>query len=83
MKLSMKHLTNTFKRARETSSPFVFIAIMAEGTEEIVTIPAKSFDAKENFYNKAYTEDLVHVMNKEVYIRGLSYGVATDLNNIA
>lgn len=83
MTLTQQHLTNTFEAARKTAAPFVFIAVAAEGIEEIITIPVKSFDAKEAFYKRAYNEELVHCMNSAVHIRGLSYGEATELNNIA
>ena len=77
--MNKQTLKETFDKARQTESPFVFVVIDAEGTKEIITIPAKSFDNKEAFYAKAYNDDLVHVMNSKVYIHGLSYGVASDL----
>lgn len=82
MGLTKQHLTNTFAKAIETDSPFVFVAISAEGTEEIIVVPKRSFEAKEAFYNNAYNNDLVHVMNSKVYIRGLSYGEAEELKII-
>lgn len=82
MPLTKQHLTNTFAKAKETQSPFVFVAIVAEGIEEVIVIPQKSFEAKETFYNSAYNDELVHVMNSKVQIRGLSYGEANELNNI-
>ena len=81
MSLTKQTLSHTFIKARETNSSFVFLAIVAEGTEEVV-IPRRSFDAKEVFYNKAYNDELVHVMNSGVYIRGLCYGESSELNNI-
>jgi hypothetical protein len=83
MGLTKQHLANTFAKARETNSSFVFVAIRAEEGEEVIVVPKKYFDYKENFYNNAYNDDLVHVMNSKVYIRGLSYGEAEELNNIA
>lgn len=83
MALTKQHLTNTFAKAREKGASFVFVAIVAEGTEEVICIPKRSFDAKEAFYNNAYNNELVHVMNSKVYIRGLSYGEGEELNNIA
>lgn len=83
MALTKEHLKNTFTRARETDASFVFVAVVAEGTEEIITIPKRSFDAKEAFYSRIYNEELVHGMNSQVYIRGLSYGEAEELKNIA
>ena len=83
MGLTKEALFETFDKARETESPFVFVAIHAVDAEEVIAIPAASFDAKEQFYDKAYGDDLVHVMNSNVYIRGLSYGRAEVLNDIA
>lgn len=81
MTLNKEALARTFNQARTTKSPYVFVIISADGVEEVIVIPEKSFDAKEAFYKGAYTDDLVHVMNKSVYIRGLSYGEATELSN--
>jgi hypothetical protein len=83
MGLTKQHLSNTFAKARETNSSFVFVAIRAEEGEEVIVVPKQYFDYKENFYKKAYNHELVHVMNSKVYIRGLSYGEADELNNIA
>lgn len=82
MTLTKEHLTNTFDEAREGNASFVFIAISAEGTEEVIVVPKKSFDKKEEFYNKAYNDELVHCMNSQVHIRGLSYGESEELHNI-
>jgi hypothetical protein len=80
--LLKQHLTNTFAKARETGASCVFIEISAIGVDEIVLVPKRSFDAKERFYDKAYSDDLTHVMNSDVFIRGLSYGEIEDLHNI-
>lgn len=82
MSLSKQHLQNTFNTARENEMDYVFVAIVAEGVEEVIVIPNKSFDAKEQFYMNAYGDDLKHIMNKNVYIRGLSYGSCYELENI-
>ena len=74
MKLNQENLMNTFKGAREQGSSFVFVAIEAEGIKEIIAVPHKSFDAKEKFYAHAYTDELVHVMNSNVRIVGLTHG---------
>lgn len=82
MELTKEALFQTFDKARETDSSFVFVEVSAVGTDEIIVIPQKSFDAKEQFYDKAYNDELVHVMNSKVSIRGISYGEAAQLNNI-
>lgn len=80
--MNKEKLFETFDKARETESLFVFVEVHAVDADEIIVVPAKSFDAKEQFYDKAYDNNLVHVMNSEVYIQGLSYGTAAQLQNI-
>lgn len=82
MGLTKEVLFGTFDKARESESSFVFVEVSAEGTDEVIVIPKKSFDAKEDFYDKAYNDNLTHVMNSNVFIRGVSYGEAGQLNNI-
>ena len=72
--LTKEGLQATFSSARHTGAPYVFVSIRAEGVDEVIAIPRKSFAAKEAFYMKAYTDDLVHCMNERVYVRGLGYG---------
>lgn len=83
MDLTKQHLSNVFTRARETDASYVFVSVVAEGTEEVIVIPKHSFDAKESFYSRIYNDELVHGMNSQVYIRGLSYGEAEELKKIA
>lgn len=82
MTLTKQHLQNNFVKAKETDAAYVFIAIRAEGVDELIVIPKQSFEAKEKFYLGAYSDDLTHVMNKNVYIRGLSYGGVDEIPNI-
>jgi len=82
LSLTKKHLQENFRKAREVDSPYVFIGINADGIDELIVIPKRSFDAKEKFYLDAYSDDLTHVMNKNVYIRDLSYREAKEIENI-
>lgn len=82
MTLTKQSLQNTFAKARETDSPYVFVGLNADGIDELIVIPKRSFDAKETFYLSAYSDELVHVMNKSVYIRGLSYGDVDQVANV-
>jgi hypothetical protein len=82
MSLTKKHLQSNFAKARETNSPYVFVGLQAEGVSEVIVVPKKSFDAKEQFYMNAYSDNLTHVMNKNVVITGLSYGDSEQLTNI-
>ncbi|MFB7159559.1 hypothetical protein [Lysinibacillus sp. NPDC056232] len=45
-------------------------------------MPAISFDAKEQFYINAYSDDLVHVMNSKVSVFGLTYGNADAVHDL-
>ncbi|MCM3030372.1 MULTISPECIES: hypothetical protein [unclassified Niallia] len=82
MKLTKQHLTNTFKGARENGASFVFVGIEAEGIQEVIAVPKVSFDAKEKFYNNAYSDELVHVMNSKVKVFGLTYGEAESITEL-
>lgn len=81
--LTKKNLKETFTKAKEEDSEFVFVGIEAEGVQETICIPKRSFDEKQAFYERSYTDELVHVMNKNVFIRGLSYGGSEQLDIIA
>lgn len=83
MNLTKKHLQETFKKALAEKSRFVFIGIEAEGVQETICIPQRSFKDKQAFYERSYSDDLVHVMNSKVFIRGLSYGESDQLDIIA
>ncbi|MEK4715353.1 hypothetical protein [Sporosarcina sp. FSL K6-5500] len=82
MQLTKEDLINTFKSAREEDASFIFVGIEAEGVKEAIAVPLFSFDAKEQFYMNAYSDELVHVMNSKVRIFGLSFGGATAIHDI-
>lgn len=80
MSLTKNDLKEQFQKAQEEGCSFVFVAIEAEGVQETICVPKRSFKEKLDFYNKAYTDDLKHVMNNKVHIRGLSRGEPDELN---
>ena len=82
MEMTKDLLNENFDKARDNESPFVFVSIVAEGTAEVIAIPEESFDAKEQFYDRVYNDDLVHVMNSKVYIQAVTHGHAEELNNL-
>lgn len=82
MVLTKATLKRTFEEARRMNMPYVFVVIRAEGVDEVVVIPERSFDAKEKFYMNAYDEELTHVMNNNVCIRGLSFGRENELSRV-
>ncbi len=62
-------LIDEFFNARDNHYPFIVLEIEAEGTREFIVIPRESFADKLSFYQRSYTDDLVHVMNKNVSIK--------------
>lgn len=66
--LNKQMLKDIFSTAREQELPFVVVGIEAEGIKEAIVLPSESFDAKEQFYMGAYSDELVHVMNSKVHI---------------
>lgn len=72
--LTKEDLINLFSVARDKQLPFVFVSIEAEGVKEVIAVPSESFDAKEKFYNNAYSDELVHVMNSKVRITNVIAG---------
>lgn len=82
MEMTKDLLNETFDKARDNESPFVFVSIVAEGTAEVIAIPQESFDEKEQFYDRVYNDGLVHVMNSKVYIQAVTHGHAEELNNL-
>ena len=81
--LTKDTLQEIFEKAKQEKSKFVFIGIEAEGVQETICIPERSFNDKQAFYERSYTNELVHVMNKNVFIRGLSHGGSEQLDIIA
>lgn len=80
--MNKEQLIHVFAQARKDSQPFVFVELSTPAGREVIVIPSDSFNKKEEFYLNAYSNDLVHVMNKEVYINGLSYGNSSELDFI-
>ena len=65
-------LNNAFGLALERNLDFIYIGLKVEDALEIIVIPKNSMKVKQEFYNKAYTEDLQHVMNSKVEIIGIA-----------
>ena len=61
-------LMNQFDEAKQLGSDFVYVVVIAEGTKEVILIPSESFEQKKRFYKRSYTNEMVHVMNKDVKI---------------
>src|SRR5690625_644625 len=69
VRMIKEKLIKEFARARNDNSfSFVILEIVAEGIREFIVIPRESFTEKLSFYKRSYTDELVHVMNKNVAI---------------
>ena len=80
MTLTKQDLLSVFEEAENRDYPYVFVKIEAEGVEELIIIPSRSFKAKKDFYRGAYNNDLTHVMNKNVKIMDAGYGNQLDIS---
>lgn len=81
MSLNKKDLLRVFDEATDRDYPYVFVKVEAEGIEELIIIPRRSFEAKKDFYTNAYNDDLTHVMNKNVKLTDLGYGNELEISN--
>ena len=82
--MTKERLRNTFKGARESNAPYVFIEVTIPDApqNEMIINKADNFDFKENFYLTAYNEKLEHNHNNTIKIVGLAYGDLDELKNI-
>lgn len=82
--MNKDNLRNTFKQARESKAPYVFIEVTIPGAPsgEMIINKAENFDFKENFYLTAYNEKLEHNHNNTIKIVDLAYGDLDELKNI-
>lgn len=79
--MSKKKFIELFDVAEELGSRCIYVEISAEGIDEVIVIPNKSFKSKREFYKSTYDKNLCHVMNKDVKIVGFSHGDTLDLQN--
>ncbi len=82
--MNKNNLRNTFKKARESNAPYVFVEVSIPGCKsgEMIINKKENFDFKENFYLNAYNDNLEHNHNNAIKITGLSYGDLEELKNI-
>lgn len=66
----------------DKSIPYIFVKIQNPTGFEVVVIPRRHSKEKREFYESAYTENLVHVMNSEVKIVDIAMGDETVLPKI-
>lgn len=79
--MEKRELQLAFEKAKEENKPFVFVSIEAENVVEVICIPDVSFEEKLKFYERSYTDELRHVMNKNVFIKSVDYGDSETLNS--
>lgn len=77
-----ENLNLAFDEAIASKARFIFVGVNADGVEEVIAIPNRSLEKKKEFYNNAYSDDLVHVMNKNVRIFGFTHGEEEALNQL-
>lgn len=66
-------LIKEFEKAQGDSDyAFVILEVLAEGIREFIVIPRESFEDKLAFYKRSYTDELIHVMNKNVSITNVA-----------
>lgn len=71
--MNKEKLINEFAKARnDYNYRFVVLEIVAEGIKEFIVVPRESFEEKLALYKRSYTDELVHVMNKNVSITKFS-----------
>lgn len=80
--IKKNNLNLAFEGAKSSQARFIFVGINADGVDEVIAIPNRSFDKKQEFYNNAYSDELIHVMNKNVRIFGFTYGDEEALNQL-
>lgn len=68
--INKTNLTKAFDEAIQKGDNLFYILVEAEGIREAILIPRESFEAKKEFYQRAYTEELTHAMNSSVFIGG-------------
>lgn len=76
MQLTMTNLENCFVRAKEIKVNFIGVKIQMEGFQkpEIIINPIENFDAKLEYYKKAYNNDLTLKAFNGIKIVAFTYG---------
>lgn len=80
--LTKQNLNNTFGSAIKEGANYVGVKVSAEGIEECIVIPNESFEGKRSFYDRAYTDELIHSMNSKVKIVGFTHGDWSDIEEL-
>lgn len=72
----LKALEICFMSAKHNNAKYVGVLIETRGSKapEIIINPSENFDAKLEYYKKAYTEDLVLKSFDGIRIIGFDYG---------
>jgi hypothetical protein len=75
-RMTLTGLTNCFELAKEINANYVGVKIEMQGFDkpEIIINPTTNFDAKLEYYKKAYNEDLTLKTFNGIRIVGFTYG---------
>lgn len=73
--LTMDNLIDTLFKAKEQEAKFFMVQIKTAGCSELETIinPIENVDAKINYYENAYDEDLKLKANKDIQIVNFTF----------
>ena len=74
--MNKNNIRETFRKARESNAPYVFVKVSIPGCSagEMIINKRENFDFKENFYINTYNDKLEHNHNNSIKIEELSYG---------
>jgi hypothetical protein len=76
MTLTMKHLINMVKTAKEEDAIYIGIKIKMDGfaKDEVIINEKENFDAKLGYYMSTYDDNLNHKFAQGISISGFTYG---------
>jgi hypothetical protein len=77
--LTLANLNKCFEYAREEDAKYIAILVTGVGEEpEVIINPAANFDAKQEYWNATYTNELVHKHSPAIRIIGFSQADSYD-----
>lgn len=81
MIMNMLSLQYVFEKAIRDNSEYVAVKVMMTGFEgcEIIINPTENFNAKLEYYKKAYNEDLTLKTFNGIKIVNVAYGSLSDI----
>lgn len=76
METKLNNLEKCFEIAKKSKAKYIGVLIETRGSEapEVIINPAENFDAKLEYYKKAYNDDLVLKTFDGIKIRAFDFG---------